>query len=93
MAWADLGRTQTMAVPAGPLDGCYFTLAAVRGTEAEARARQLVQEQGGRVFTETTLQRISGAGCGLQWAGAGAWACAGCWRVQGSERQSLEVLP
>ncbi|PSC67627.1 DNA topoisomerase 2-binding 1-A isoform X1 [Micractinium conductrix] len=45
------------AAPPGPLDGCYFTLAALRGEE-QALARRLVQENGGRLFTETTLQLV-----------------------------------
>lgn len=46
--------------PAGPLDGCYFTLAAIKGREVEGRARRLIQQNGGRVFTETTLARVLG---------------------------------
>jgi hypothetical protein len=54
---------------AGPLEGCYFTLAAVRGSEEEQRARQLVQQNGGRMFTDTTLQRITGGWvrCSVVW--------------------------
>ena len=48
---------------AGPLDGCYFTLAALRGEE-QALARRLVQENGGRLFTETTLQLVGRQGRG-----------------------------
>lgn len=68
------GRAQWPApcLPAGPLDGCYFTLAALRGTQQEAQARRLVQENGGRLFTETTVQRVTGQ--------RGCWVCcAGRW--------------
>lgn len=54
-------------MPAGPLEGCYFTLAALHGTEHEAHARQLVQENGGRLFTETTAQRVAGRGLQATW--------------------------
>ncbi|KAL4440616.1 hypothetical protein ABPG75_003617 [Micractinium tetrahymenae] len=58
----ELARAQSTAVLSGPLEGHYFTLAALRGTEQEAHARRLVQENGGRLFTETTVQRITDKG-------------------------------
>ncbi|KAL4420056.1 hypothetical protein ABPG77_007495 [Micractinium sp. CCAP 211/92] len=58
-AAGELIRTQSMPAVSGPLDGCYFTLAALRGTQQEAQARRLVQENGGRLFTETTVQRVT----------------------------------
>ena len=61
-------RIQCSVQLSGPLEGCYFTLAAIKGSEHEARARRLIQENGGRVFTETTLTRVQGEG-GVGWGG------------------------
>jgi hypothetical protein len=71
----DLSQAPSSQLVAGALSGCYFTLAAVRGTEDEARALALIRESGGRVFTDTTLQRVAGgwrrrSASGLMWGRA-----------------------
>ena len=53
-----LARQQSGA-PAGFLDSCYFTLAAVRGTAEEAAAERVIRAHGGRTFNASLPTRAA----------------------------------
>ena len=55
-----LGRAQAPGSrpTGGVFEGCYFTLAAIRGTPDEGRLQQLIPTYGGRLFLPTSVNHV-----------------------------------